>query len=109
MIKEAISNLIDGKKLTRDEAYAALTDIMSGDASDAQIGAFLTALRIQGETPEVITGAAQAMREKFSAVKSPSEITTVTVRAHDLVDGWGGQEITVDLTQASGSGFEVVR
>ena len=37
----------------------------------------------------------------------PENVTQVIVRAHDLVDGWGGQEITVDLNQASGEGFEV--
>ena len=95
MIKEAISNLIDGKKLTRDEAYAALTDIMSGDATDAQIGAFLTALRIQGETPEVIEGAAKAMREKFSPVKSPSEITV------DIVGTGGDGAHTFNISTAS--------
>jgi anthranilate phosphoribosyltransferase len=72
MIKEAIQTLIEGKALSRDEAHATLTDIMSGNATDAQIGAFLTALRIQGETPDVIAGAAKAMREKMTPVLSPS-------------------------------------
>ena len=39
----------------------------------------------------------------------PPEVTTVTVRAHDLVDGFGGQEVVVDLTAASGDNFEVNR
>ena len=65
MIKDAIQALIEGQTLSRHETYEALTDIMSGNATDAQIGAFLTALRIQGETPDVIAGAAQAMRENM--------------------------------------------
>ena len=95
MIKEAISTLIDGEPLTRDEAYAALTDIMSGEATDAQISAFLTALRIQGETPDVIAGAAQAMREKFTPVKSPSEITV------DIVGTGGDGAHTFNISTAS--------
>ena len=39
----------------------------------------------------------------------PGGVATVTVRAHDLVDGFGGQEIVVDLAQAAGDGFEVER
>lgn len=51
----------------------------------------------------------QPFTRSQSGLSIPDNITTVTVRAHDLVDGWGGQEITVDLTQTSGAGFEVVR
>lgn len=50
------------------EAEAVMHQIMSGDASDAQIGAYLMALRMKGETPEEITGSARAMREKSSKV-----------------------------------------
>ncbi|MEM6280879.1 MAG: hypothetical protein AAF787_01695 [Chloroflexota bacterium] len=39
----------------------------------------------------------------------PEDVTTVTVRAHDLVDGFGGREVVVDLTQSAGDGYEVVR
>jgi len=95
MIKEAVQSLIEGKTLTRDEAYAALTDIMSGDATDAQIGAFLTALRIQGETPDVIAGAAQAMREKFTPISSPSEVTV------DIVGTGGDGAHTFNISTAA--------
>jgi anthranilate phosphoribosyltransferase len=69
MIKEAIQRLIEGKSLSREDATASLSDIMKGDATDAQIGAFMAALRIQGETPEIIAGAAQAMRENMVKIK----------------------------------------
>ena len=95
MIKQAIQNLIEGNALSREEAYAALTDIMSGNATDAQIGAFLTALRIQGETPEVIAGAAQAMREKLTPVKSPSDITV------DIVGTGGDCAHTFNISTAA--------
>ena len=95
MIINAVQKLIEGVELTRDEAYAALTDIMSGEATDAQIGAFLTALRIQGETPDVIAGAAQAMREKFTPIRSPSEITV------DIVGTGGDGAHTFNISTAS--------
>ncbi len=95
MIKETIQLLIEGSELSRADAYAALTDIMSGDATDAQIGAFLTALRIQGETPDVIAGAAQAMREKLTPVKTPSEITV------DIVGTGGDGAHTFNISTAA--------
>jgi hypothetical protein len=51
----------------------------------------------------------QPFTRSQSGLIIPADVTTVTVRAHDLVDGWGGQGIVVDLTQASGPGFEVTR
>jgi len=49
----------------------------------------------------------QPFTRSQSNIVIPADITTVTVRAHDIVDGWGGQEITVDLTQSSGDGYTV--
>ncbi len=51
----------------------------------------------------------QPFTRSQSGLTIPEDVTTVTVRAHDLVDGFGGQSVTVDLTQASGENFEVVR
>ena len=49
----------------------------------------------------------QPFTRSQSNIAIPSDVNTVTVRAHDIVDGWGGQEITVDLTQSSGEGYTV--
>lgn len=70
MIQEAIAKLIDRQNLTQQEMYQTMNEIMSGDATEAQIAAFLTALRIKGETVDEITGAARAMREKAIKIKS---------------------------------------
>jgi anthranilate phosphoribosyltransferase len=70
MIREAIARLVENKALTHDEAHETLREIMSGEATPAQIASFITALRIRGETAEVIAGSARAMREKFTAVES---------------------------------------
>jgi len=71
VIKEAINMLIGGIHLSQEEMQSCMTEIMEGNATDAQIGAFLTALRLKGETVDEITGAAKIMREKASTIKSP--------------------------------------
>ena len=69
MIKEAISTLVEGKSLSFEEAYGAMEEIMTGEATPAQIASFLTALRIKGETSEEIAGMASVMRAKATPVK----------------------------------------
>jgi hypothetical protein len=51
----------------------------------------------------------QPFTRSQSGIAIPDGVTEVTVRAHDLVDGWGGREVTVDLTQVSGPDYEVER
>ncbi len=82
-IKEALARLLDGKDLTRDEARDVMGEVMRGEATQAQIGGLLVALRVKGETPDEIAGAAEAMREHVLAVKPQRD---------DLVDtaGTGG-------------------
>ena len=83
MIQEAIQALIAGADLDRKKARAVMDQIMSGGATDAQIGAFLVALRIKGESVDEIVGCAEGMREKATPIE--------TARA-DLIDtcGTGG-------------------
>jgi len=69
MIKEALSQIVSGSNLTSAEAREVMREIMHGQATSAQIGAFLTALRMKGETADEIAGCAQAMRESAIAVK----------------------------------------
>ena len=64
MIREAIDAIVNqGRDLTEDEASGAMREIMSGQATPAQIGAFLIALRMKGETVEEIVGMARVMRK----------------------------------------------
>ena len=64
MIKEAIYKLINHKDLTYEESLAVMGEMMDGTATQAQMGGFLTALRMQGETIDEITAFATVMREK---------------------------------------------
>jgi len=68
MIREAIGALVDGCSLTEAEAAAVMEEIMSGEATPAQFGAFVTALRLKGETVDEIAGMARVMREKARRV-----------------------------------------
>jgi anthranilate phosphoribosyltransferase len=68
MIQDAIRTVVEGQHLTAAAAYAVMEQIMSGQATDAQIAAFLTGLRMKGETVAELTGFAKVMREKVTPV-----------------------------------------
>jgi anthranilate phosphoribosyltransferase len=68
VIREAIAALVEGRSLTEAEAAAVMEEIMSGEATPAQFGAFVTALRLKGETVDEIAGMARVMREKACRV-----------------------------------------
>lgn len=83
MIDKAIKRVVEGHDLDRDEMHAVFGEVMDGKATDVQKSALLIALRMKGETPEEITGAALAMRER---------VTPLNVDREGLVDtcGTGG-------------------
>ncbi|MEE8574768.1 MAG: anthranilate phosphoribosyltransferase [Thermodesulfobacteriota bacterium] len=85
MIKEAISKVVKGFDLTEDEMLNVTAEVMEGEASPAQIAAFLTALRLKGETASEITGAARVMRDKATKIDAGSGIIVDTC-------GTGGDE-----------------
>ena len=94
IITEALRSLVDRRDLSRLEAAAAMEAIMSGAATNAQIAAFLTALRMKGETVEELIGFAQVMRQK--AVK-------VRARGADLVAQTGtDREMLIDTCGTGG-------
>ena len=64
MIKQALAKVVTGQNLSEDEMVEVMDQIMSGKATEAQIGAFITALRMKGETIDEIAGAARVMRKK---------------------------------------------
>ena len=84
MIRIALAKVIEEQHLTRQEAFQTMEQIMSGEATPAQIGAFLVALRMKGETPSEIAGFAESMRNKATKVQP--------TRREPLVDivGTGG-------------------
>ncbi len=95
MIQKAIARLLDGHNLTRPESREVMGEIMSGEATPAQISGFLVALRAKGETPNEIAGCAEAMREHVLAVHPKRD---------DLVDtaGTGGDNAhTLNISTAA--------
>lgn len=69
MIKKAIAKVVERHDLTETEMIEVMDQIMSGEATPAQIGSFITALRMKGETVEEITGAARVMRDKVTPIR----------------------------------------
>jgi anthranilate phosphoribosyltransferase len=82
-LQDALARLVDRQDLSREQMSAVMGQVMSGDATDAQIGGLLVALRMKGETTDEIAGAAAVMRDLA---------TPVTVSHEHLVDlvGTGG-------------------
>lgn len=107
-MKQAISAVIERNDLTLDEAYQTAFSIMSGEASEAQIGALLIGLRMKGETIEEITGFVKAMREKATVIPTQKE---------NLVDtcGTGGDcsgtfnISTISAFVAAGAGASIAK
>ena len=71
MIRSAIQKLLRKENLTETEIMDVMNCIMDGNATQSQIGGFLTALRFKGETVEEITGCARVMRDKAEKVTAP--------------------------------------
>lgn len=77
MIREGIQAVVRGQHLTEAEAMAVMTEIMEGNATPAQIAAFIIGLRMKGETVEEITGCARVMRDKATFIRTPEGSTPV--------------------------------
>jgi anthranilate phosphoribosyltransferase len=95
VIQQALARLLEGASLGRAEAREVMGTIMRGEATPAQIGAFLVALRAKGETVDEISGCAEAMREHAVAVRPERD---------DLVDtaGTGGDRAhTLNISTAA--------
>ena len=82
-VQTALATLLEGRDLTREEARGVTDVVMRGEATPAQIGGYLVALRMKGETPQEIAGAAEAMR---------AHAVRVTPTRDDVIDtaGTGG-------------------
>lgn len=93
-LKPHIAKVAAGEPLTFDEAREAFDIIMSGDATPGQIGGFLMALRVRGETIDEIAGAVATMRDKMVRVEAPAG-------AIDIVGTGGDNQHSVNISTAS--------
>ena len=78
MIREALAKVVQGIDLQEEEMTGTMTEIMGGRATPAQIGAFITALRMKGETVAEVTGAARVMRLKATRIDARSAVIVDT-------------------------------
>ncbi len=122
MIKEAIAKVVRGVDLTEMEMGVAMDEIMTGNATPAQIGSFVTALRIKGETVDEITGAARAMRSRATKVSLNNHLISIdrdeiNVEEETILDtcGTGGDGTntfnvsTATAFVAAGGGVKVAK
>lgn len=113
MIKDLISKIVEGTDLSESEMIKAMDEIMSGKATPAQIGAFITALRLKGETVDEITGAARVMREKATKVRiNPPETSDEIILDVVGTGGDGAKTFNVSTTTAfvaAGAGITVAK
>lgn len=76
-ISAAIRKVSQKEDLSQEEAHSAMQAIMSGEATPAQIGGYLMALRLKGESPAEITGSVQAMRDVVNRVDTPRRTSAI--------------------------------
>jgi anthranilate phosphoribosyltransferase len=108
MIKEAIAKFMEGKSLTREESYKVMEEILSDEATEAQISAFLVALQLKGSTVDELAGSVQAYRDR---------ITPLSIADENAIDtsGTGGDNLgtfnisTVASIVAAGAGAKVIK
>ncbi len=99
MIKQLIVKVVQGENLSEDEMATAMEEIMTGNATDAQIGAFITALRLKGETVDEITGAARTMRAKATKVSINNHAVNIDRDEINIED-----ETILDIVGTGGDG-----
>lgn len=87
-LKPFLAKIVEGNHLTTEESYKAMDCIMSGNATEAQIASFLTGLRMNGETPEEITGFAKVMRAKAAVVPEETEAIDIVGTGGDLANSF---------------------
>ncbi len=122
MIREMIQEVVNGKDLSEEEMISVMEEIMEGKATDAQIGAFITGLRMKGETIAEITGAAKVMRAKATPIRIQNSAVSIdrdeiNVDRETIVDtcgtgGDGTSTFNVSTTTAfvaAGGGLKVAK
>ena len=111
MIVKALAKVVDGVNLSEIEMMDVMQEIMSGRATSSQIGAFLTALRMKGETIEEITAAAKVMREKVTQIRASIDKDTALI---DTCGTGGDKKGTFNISTISafviaGAGVKVAK
>lgn len=97
-----IKKLVEGNDLTYEETAAAMNTIMEGQATEAQIGSLLTALRMRGETVDEITASAKVMREKCNQLKGKGDLLDIVGTGGDCTNTFNVSTISSLVVAAAG-------
>lgn len=100
--KTIIARLAEGRALDAAEARSAFETVMSGEATPAQLGAFLMGLRVRGETVTEITAGATVMRERALRVTAPADAIDIVGTGGDGVGTWNISTATAIVVAAAG-------
>ncbi len=106
-LKSLIGKAANGQALTREEARAAFDVLMSGEATPSQIGGFLMALRVRGETVDEITGAVEIMREKMTPVVAPADAIDIVGTGGDASGSYNISTCAAFVT--AGTGLKIAK
>ncbi len=107
MIREAIQTLVSGKSLSMEEAASVMEEIMGGEVTPAQFGAFVTALRLKGETVDEIAGLAKVMRAKAVRVMVADPVIDVVGTGGDGLNTFNISTVTAFVV--AGAGLKVAK
>ena len=107
MIREAIQALVSGKSLNMDEASSVMVEIMEGKVTPAQFGAFVTALRLKGETVDEIAGMAKVMRAKAIRVTVADPVIDIVGTGGDGLNSFNISTVTAFVV--AGAGLKVAK
>ncbi len=107
-MQRAIQKVVDGQNLTEEEARRVMNLMLSGEATQAQLGAFLTAMRTKGETLEELTGFAAVLKEKAQHIRPRTDNYV------DLVGTGGDRTFTFNVSTtsafvAAGAGLPIAK
>ncbi|MBV9288438.1 MAG: anthranilate phosphoribosyltransferase, partial [Hyphomicrobiales bacterium] len=100
--KPLIAKVAAGAALTRAEAAAAFDAMLSGEVTPSQMGGFLMALRVRGESVEEITGAVEAMRARMLRVEAPEDAIDVVGTGGDQAGTWNVSTLASLIVAACG-------
>ncbi len=102
MIKEAIYDLVNNKNLSLETTKEVMNQVMEGEATNAQISAFVTAMRMKGETIDEITACAMVMREKCTKLSHQTDVLDIVGTGGDEVGTFNISTISALVIAAAG-------
>lgn len=102
MINQAINDLFLGKDLSTETARKVMTQMMEGKATDSQMGAYLAAMRMKGETIDEITASAEAMREKSVKLTTEKDVLDIVGTGGDELNSFNISTVSAFVVAAAG-------